>query len=62
MNVVPRSGTLRKLIVPASQNEPAAQTELYNLKADPAEEKNLADAEKERVETMRAKLDAWWKG
>jgi arylsulfatase A-like enzyme len=51
-----------KLIVPASQNEPTAQTELYNLKADPTEEKNLADAEKERVEKMRVKLDAWWKG
>ena len=51
-----------KLIVPAAQNEPEAKTELYHLKADPTEEKNLADAEKERVEKMRAKLDAWWKG
>ena len=46
------------LIVPASQNEPSATTELYNLKADPSEEKDLADAEKDRVEKMRAKLDA----
>ena len=51
-----------KLIVPAARNEPEAKTELYNLKADPNEEKNLADAEKDRVEKMRAKLDAWWKG
>ncbi len=51
-----------KLIVPASQNEPAAVVELFNLKSDPTEEKNLADAETERVEKMRAKLDGWWKG
>ena len=50
------------LIVPASQNEPSATTELYNLKADPSEEKDLADAEKDRVEKLRAKLDVWWKG
>ena len=51
-----------KLIVPASQNEPSATTELYNLKADPAEEMNVAGSEKERVEALRVKLDVWWKG
>jgi uncharacterized sulfatase len=51
-----------KLIVPAPQNEPDAQPELYHLKADPTEERNLADVEKDRVEQMRATLDAWWKG
>jgi uncharacterized sulfatase len=51
-----------KLIVPATQNEPEGKTELYNLKVDPNEEKNLADIEKERAEKMRVKLDAWWKG
>jgi arylsulfatase A-like enzyme len=51
-----------KLIVPAAQNEPDAKIELYNLKIDPTEEKNLADVERERVEKMRATLDAWWKG
>ena len=51
-----------KLIVPAVQNEPAAVVELYNLTADPKEEKNLAASEKDRVEKLRAELDAWWKG
>ncbi len=51
-----------KLIVPAPQNEPDGKVELFNLKADPGEANNLAAAEKERVERMRAALDAWWKG
>jgi len=51
-----------KLIVPASLNEPDAVVELYDLKGDPTEEKNLAGADKERVEKMRAVLDGWWKG
>ncbi len=51
-----------KLIVPAPQNEPDGKVELFNLKADPNERKNLAAGEKERVEKMRAALDAWWKG
>jgi uncharacterized sulfatase len=51
-----------KLIVPAPQNEPDAVVELYNLKADPNEDKSLAGSEKDRVERMRAELDGWWKG
>jgi uncharacterized sulfatase len=51
-----------KLIVPAAQNEPDAEVELFDLKADPREEKNLAGAQKDRVEKMRAVLDEWWKG
>ena len=51
-----------KLIVPAPQNEPNAVTELYNLKADPNEEKNVATGEAERVGQMRTVLDEWWRG
>jgi arylsulfatase A-like enzyme len=51
-----------KLIVPAPQNEADGKVELFNLKMDPTEERNVADAEKERVDAMRAVLDAWWKG
>jgi uncharacterized sulfatase len=51
-----------KLIVPAPQNEPAATVELYNMAQDAAEETNLASQHTDRVEAMRAKLDAWWAG
>jgi uncharacterized sulfatase len=51
-----------KLIVPATQNEPDAMVELYHLKADPNEEHNLAKDQLERVEKLRATLDAWWRG
>lgn len=51
-----------KLIVPAPQNEPEAVVELYDLKDDPNEEHNLAKDQPERVEKMRATLDAWWRG
>jgi uncharacterized sulfatase len=50
-----------KLIVPNKANEPSAVVELYDLKADPSEEKNLATAQPERVKELSAKLDAWWK-
>jgi arylsulfatase A-like enzyme len=51
-----------KLIVPAKQNEPDGEIELYNLAKDPHEEKNLAAQEAKRVETLRKKLDGWWPG
>ncbi|HVK02318.1 MAG TPA: sulfatase, partial [Armatimonadaceae bacterium] len=35
--------------------------ELYNLKDDPGEKKNLAAAQPERAKALRAKLDAWRK-
>jgi uncharacterized sulfatase len=49
-----------KLIVPDRKNEPDAVVELYQIKVDPHEEKNLAAEEPKRVEELRAKLDAWW--
>ena len=51
-----------KLIVPAQQNEPNAKIELYDLKADPTEQTNLAEKETARVTAMSKKLDAWWPG
>ena len=51
-----------KLIVPAVQNEPNEKVQLYDLAADPKEEKNLADARPERVTELTRKLDAWWPG
>lgn len=55
-----------KLIVPAKRMEQAGQTasskvELYDLKNDPHEEHDLADAEHEAViKSLRMKLDAWY--
>ena len=56
------AGPVWKLIVPAPQNEPNAVVELFDLRADPTEQKNLAATEPARVATMRAQLDGWWKG
>ena len=48
----------RKLILPQAAGEPA---ELYNLPADPFEERNLAATEPETVQRLTAAIDAWWK-
>ena len=50
-----------KLIVPNKANQPDDSVELYDLKADPSEEKNLAADQAAKVTEMTAKLDAWWK-
>lgn len=50
-----------KLIVPDKSNQPDDVVELYDLSADPTEEKNLAAANAEQVKSMSVKLDAWWK-
>jgi uncharacterized sulfatase len=50
--------------VPAADGTPRPaprSAELYDLAADPHEERDLAAAEPERLEAMRANLDAWWK-
>ena len=49
-----------KLIVPDPNNEPDGQIELYDLAADPHEEKNLAVRQPERVKRLRQQLDDWW--
>jgi uncharacterized sulfatase len=51
-----------KLIVPSPKNEPKEVVELYDLKADPGEQQNLAKTKADRVEKLRAILDKWWKG
>lgn len=50
-----------KLIVPHKANQPDDLIELYDLSADPTEEKNLAARNADRVKEMSAKLDSWWK-
>ncbi len=50
-----------KLIVPNKANQPDDVVELYDLKADPTEEKNLATDSAEKVKELSVKLDAWWK-
>jgi uncharacterized sulfatase len=50
-----------KLIVPNKANQPDDVVELYDLKADPTEEKNLAAENADKVKALTAKLDAWWK-
>lgn len=51
-----------KLIVPDSINEPKAGLELYNLAADPHEERNLAASESNRVTRLERRLNGWWDG
>ncbi len=50
-----------KLIVPHAANEKDAPVELYAIRKDEVELKNLAAEQPELVKTMSAKLDAWWK-
>jgi arylsulfatase A-like enzyme len=51
----------KKLIVPQAKLEPDAKTELYDVLADPTEEKDLSGADAATVGALAAKLDAWWK-
>lgn len=50
-----------KLIVPNKANQPDDIVELYDLQSDPTEEKNLAAENADKVKSLSAKLDAWWK-
>jgi len=49
-----------KLILPAPWNTPDGPVELYELKADPFETKNLAAEHPDRVAEMTKRVDAWW--
>jgi uncharacterized sulfatase len=49
-----------KLIVPNPANEPRAALELYDLRNDPFEERNLARREAASVLGLRTQLDGWW--
>ena len=51
-----------KLIVPCAANVPDGRPELFDLKADPGEQRDRFGAEPERAAALRAKLDAWWLG
>lgn len=50
----------RKLILPQSGAAAQGGPELYDLRSDPHETKNLADDEPERVAELRRRLDNWW--
>ena len=49
-----------KLIVPHAVREPDAPVELFNVVADPHEERNLSAAEPQIVARLRRRLDGWW--
>ena len=48
-----------KLILPAKPN---ASVELYNLKTDPHETKNVAKETPKTVEQLTEKINQWWDG
>jgi uncharacterized sulfatase len=49
-----------KLIVPQAANVPDASPQLYDVLADPHEEKDLAAGQTERAREIRSRIDAWW--
>ena len=51
-----------KLILPASATAGAASAELFDLKKDPWELRNLAAREPKRVQELIRVLDHWWPG
>jgi uncharacterized sulfatase len=51
-----------KLIVSNPTKDPGEATELYDLKTDPHETKNLAASSPADVARLRQQLDAWWPG
>lgn len=49
-----------KVIDPDPRNRPGAKPELYDLKNDPWEKKDLADAQPERLAPLLQQLNQWW--
>jgi uncharacterized sulfatase len=49
-----------KLMVPDATNEPKRHAELYDVIADPTEQKDLAASEPQRVTDLTRQLDGWW--
>jgi arylsulfatase A-like enzyme len=47
--------------VPYGKLVVGARTELYNLKDDPSETRDLAAEQPEKTKELRAELEAWWK-
>ncbi len=49
-----------KLIVPGSEATQPKQAELFDLQADPLEERNQIAAQPDQAKSLHQKLDAWW--
>jgi uncharacterized sulfatase len=49
-----------KLLVPNAANVSEGKIELYDVIADPFERNELAAGNRERVDRLRALIDAWW--
>ena len=49
-----------KLILPDPKNQPEDKVELYNLRADPQEGRNLASEDPSRVKQLQGLIDARW--
>ena len=50
----------QKRNVPDGPNVPDGAAQLFDLAADPHENKDLATVQPERVKQLRARIDAWW--
>lgn len=51
-----------KLIVSSGQHDATEPPQLFNLRQDPAELRDLAPGEPARVAELRRRLDGWWDG
>lgn len=49
-----------KLIVPDPRNRPGQRSELYDLRSDPRETRDLASTRPGRVDDLARQLDRWW--
>lgn len=53
-----RQGDWKLIVTEEKKNQP----ELYNLRQDPFETKNLAATNEDKVKQLTKRLDEWWKG